>query len=296
MEWITLRKENKISEIKSLYIEPASGCNLSCKMCFRHKWLDEKIGEMSDETFSAVMDYLRENRCEKVFFGGMGEPLIHKDLPEMIKAVSMYSNKTEVLTNATLLTEDKLKKMIDGGLTRLWISMDGFSEAEYEKIRLGGRFNLICRNIRKFNELRENTDIGLGITFVVMEDNVDQLGYINDFADEFNVDTINISHAIPMDEDASAREFFDADIAVGKMHRYTGEKPDKPFDYCPFVEEKMCFVIWNGDVVPCMQLLHSSETFMFDKKRNFFISISSISIQTNNNINTKFLQIFIVLI
>lgn len=270
MEWVTLRKEKKESEIKKLYIEPTSRCNLSCKMCFRHKWIDESLGDMSEETFSEVMKYLREHRSETVFFGGMGEPLIHKNLTEMIKAVSEYSDKTEVLTNCTLLSEEMAKELIECGLTRLWVSMDGFSKDEYEKIRLGGRFDLICGNLKRFNELRKGTAVKLGITFVVMEDNLNQLKYINSFADEFDVDLMNISHAIPMYEDASAREFFDADVAVGKMERYTGEKPDKPFDYCPFVEEKMCFVKWNGDVVPCMQLLHSSETYMFDIKRNVY--------------------------
>ena len=36
--------------IEKLYIEPASACNLNCKMCFRHSWINEKFGFMSEKT------------------------------------------------------------------------------------------------------------------------------------------------------------------------------------------------------------------------------------------------------
>ncbi len=38
-------------------------------------------------------------------------------------------------------------------------------------------------------------------------------------------------------------------------------------DYCRFVQENNVFVKWNGDVSPCMGLLHPSETFLNDKHR-----------------------------
>ena len=38
-------------------------------------------------------------------------------------------------------------------------------------------------------------------------------------------------------------------------------------DHCPFVAENGCFIKWNGDVVPCMQLLHSAYTYLYEEKR-----------------------------
>ncbi|UKI36806.1 MAG: SPASM domain-containing protein [Clostridiales bacterium] len=37
--------------------------------------------------------------------------------------------------------------------------------------------------------------------------------------------------------------------------------------FCPFVEDGMTFIKSNGDVCPCMQLLHSSFTYLFEEKR-----------------------------
>ncbi|MBR5155081.1 MAG: radical SAM protein [Clostridia bacterium] len=270
MIWQTDKKENKISYIERLYIEPTSACNLSCKMCFRHSWLDEAIGSMSDETFENIYEYIKEYTPNTVFFGGMGEPLIHKNICSMIKKSSQFCKNTELISNGTCLTEELAENLLKSGLTRLWISMDGFSAEEYEKIRLGGRFKQITDNIKKFNELRKGTQAKLGITFVVMEENVHQLKLINDFADLYDVDLINISHAIPAGKNEAARDFYQKTIPVGKMHRLTDEYTPKPIEYCPFVEEKMCFIKWNGDIIPCMQLLHSSKTYMFEVEREVF--------------------------
>ncbi len=270
MIWQTDRKENEISHIEKLYIEPTSACNLSCKMCFRHSWIDETIGNMSDETFQNIYEYIKKHSPDTVFFGGMGEPLIHKNICSMIKDSSDFCKNVELITNGTCLTEELSKNLLKSGLTRLWISMDGFSAKEYEKIRLGGRFCQITDNIKQFNQLRQHTKTKLGITFVVMEENLDQLKLINDFADLYDIDLINISHAIPSVKNETAREFYQKPINVGKMHRLTEEYTPKPIEYCPFVEEKMCFVKWNGDIIPCMQLLHSSKTHMFEIERDVF--------------------------
>lgn len=259
--------ESNIDNIKKLYIEPTSACNLSCKMCFRHTWIDEEIGSMADETIESVFDYIREHKPETVFFGGMGEPLVHRRICEMVKMAAENCKNVELITNGTCLSAAASKALLESGLTRLWISMDGFSAEEYEKIRLGGRFELITKNIEMFNSLRQGTAARLGITFVVMAENEAQLELINGFADRYKVDIVNISHAIPGSSTPSAREFYKKDIPVGKMQRYGVGYEERSCEYCPFVKEGMCFVKWDGSVVPCMQLLHSSKTFMFDIER-----------------------------
>ena len=47
---------------------------------------------------------------QTIFFGGMGEPLVHKDILEMIRLAAETGADVELLTNGTLLTE----KMIYG--------------------------------------------------------------------------------------------------------------------------------------------------------------------------------------
>ncbi len=287
MIWQTDKKESKISYIDKLYIEPTSACNLSCKMCFRHSWIDEPIGSMSDKTFENIYEYIKKYSPNTVFFGGMGEPLIHKSICGMVAKSAEFCRNVELISNGTCLTAELSEMLLKSGLTRLWISMDGFSAEEYEKIRLGGRFKQITDSIRHFNELRKGTDTQLGITFVVMEENIDQLKLINSFADLYNVDLLNISHAIPSDKNEAARDFYQKPVNVGKMRRFTTDYTPKPIEYCPFIEEKMCFVKWNGDIIPCMQLLHSSATYMFEIERTVlshnFGNVNQVSLYDSYN-------------
>ncbi len=253
-----------------VYIEPTSKCNLNCSICFRHGWFDEKIGQMQPAAFKKVASGIATiHTVEEVFFGGMGEPLYHDNICEMV-AVLPQSLKKSLLTNGTMLSAQMSKKLIESGLNELWISMDGFDKECYEAIQLGSRFDLICENMRAFNIARKGTSVTLGITFVITPENINQLDKINSFADSFDVDILNISHMIP-GESIKEDELFAIhnreDIPVGKMRRFEYRKSETRENICPFIDNKCTFVRWDGKVVPCMQLLHNGYTYLYEEKR-----------------------------
>ena len=74
-------------KLRKLYIEPTSKCNLNCKMCFRNTWIDEELGNMSMEVFENTINTMPSS-VEKIFFGGMGEPLYHTKIIKMVKLAS----------------------------------------------------------------------------------------------------------------------------------------------------------------------------------------------------------------
>ena len=203
----------------------------------------------------------------EVFFGGMGEPLFHPDICEMMSLLPKRC-KRSLLTNGTMLTVERSAALIEAGLDELWISMDGFSRESYEAIHLGSRYELILNNIRAFNATRAGTDVRLCVTFVVTPENIDQLEQINAFADENGVDEINISHEIPGHPIPEEELLYHrTEIAVGKMRRYAPATALPKEHVCPFVSSNSVFVRWDGDVVPCMQLLHNTFTYLYEQKR-----------------------------
>ena len=55
---------------EKIYIEPTSMCNLGCAICFRHGWINEKLGRMSMEDFEKVRCSIKGLLSVKeVFFG-----------------------------------------------------------------------------------------------------------------------------------------------------------------------------------------------------------------------------------
>lgn len=253
---------------RKIYIEPTSMCNLACSICFRHQWIDEKTGHMSFDIYKRIIESLKQfNSVEEVFFGGMGEPLFHPMIVDMIKLIP-ENIKVTLLTNGTLLTKEMSNNLINAGLNEIWISMDGFEKECYEKIQIGSRFHLIMDNIKSFNIIRNDKNISLGITFVVTTDNIEQLENINNFTNMISADIINISHMIPGNPIKKDDTIYERnDIPVGKMKYFSYKNTIFEENKCPFIADHNVFIRWDGDVAPCMQLLHSCNTYLYEEKR-----------------------------
>lgn len=301
-------------KLKKLYIEPTSKCNLNCKMCFRNTWIDEELGNMTMETFHNAINTMPSG-VEKIFFGGMGEPLFHSNIIEMVKIASSKVKEVEILTNGTLLNEEMSKKLLEAGLTMLWISIDSLEPEGYEKIRVNSKLEKIINNIKTFNKLRQynvesnkaKNNVKLGIAFVAMKGNIAQLEKMPLFCAINGVSKVNISNLLPSDKrslddilysralgvDTSSELMFnilpeinipimDWNIqSVGNsMNKLLKSqvsslsicknKISRKSNHCKFIEEGCSFIKYNGNVSPCMGVLHSSETYLFDQKRKVY--------------------------
>ena len=302
-------------QIRKLYVEVSSRCNLACKMCFRHGWIGERFGDLDPAVFKDVLNDPVLSDTETVFFGGMGEPLVHPALADMAALASASGKKVELVTNGTLLTEKTIRELLKAGVTRIWVSIDELYE-NYGKIQIGSDFGLVQENLKTFNELRAGSNVRLGMTAVVMRDNIASLRRIREFAEHFEADDLNLSHIIPnRPEDIEQALWPMCDVAaikavtdkIGYIWRFEGIDlgteipmfkfskrykdllfPDerslqeaelfswkgKPVtrrvNWCRFIEEGHCFIRWDGDVSPCMGLLHTADTYLNDHKRRIW--------------------------
>ena len=291
--------------LKKLYIEPTSRCNLNCTMCFRKTWLDEPFANMETHVFDAAMETMPES-VETVFFGGMGEPLFHPDILHMVCTAAAKGKRVELLTNGTLLTQETAEALLGAGLCELLVSVDSFEAGGYESIRQNSNFTLIKRHIAGYNAARaerESCQAKLGIAFVAMKSNVGQLGALARFAAEYKVDDVNISNVIPTDEASQQESLYQRiisleiesqavdgiypQISLPMMDPRLSEVREGLLElfgsaanvqlngvtllqrkkYCRFVEEGNAFVRHDGDVSPCMALLHSGATYLDGSRR-----------------------------
>lgn len=235
--------------MKRLYLEPSSVCNLNCSMCFRNNWIDETQGIMSEAVINKVYDYIADaSDLESVMLAGMGEPLLHTRITQIVKGISRCGKKAELLTNATLLDEKMCNELIKAGLDILWVSLDKSHMESADKASKS-----IIKNIKYFNYVKKDS-CRLGLTFVSSDLDVE---WIYSFSRELCYDKINISGMIP--EGPTDKIYSLNDILCEDRRKWR--------NYCPFIEEEKCFIKWNGDVCPCMPLLHSSYTYFYDEKR-----------------------------
>ena len=92
---------------------------------------------MSLEVWHQTLAEIRETAFIVQFYF-QGEPLLNKDLPQMIREAHEAGLYTIVSTNAQALTESLAKELVVAGLDRIIISMDGLTQESYSAYRIGG--------------------------------------------------------------------------------------------------------------------------------------------------------------
>lgn len=90
-------------DIRKVYIEPTTRCNLNCITCVRNAWEDE-TADMEMSTFNAILRQLRGFRSIRaVVLGGFGEPFYHPHILDMIRDIKALGLEVTISTNGTLL-------------------------------------------------------------------------------------------------------------------------------------------------------------------------------------------------
>src|SRR5215470_3389777 len=105
-----------------LYLETTNRCNLLCTTCPRTFEDLEPPADMSWELFTGIVDQIPD--IARVVLHGVGEPMLVKDLPRMIRHLKERGAYVLFNTNGTMLTAKKGRELSQTGLDELRVSLD----------------------------------------------------------------------------------------------------------------------------------------------------------------------------
>jgi tungsten cofactor oxidoreducase radical SAM maturase len=273
-----------LPDMRKLYIQPTSGCNLHCRTCIRNVW-DETEDQMSMSTFERLVESLNNlPNLTRVVFSGFGEPLTHPNILEMIEAVRERNLAVTVGSNGLLMDAEMARELVKLGVDRLVVSMDGVKPETYASIR-GGMLSQVLSNIRLLNEVKSqlaSLTPALGIEFVVLKTNVSELAELTRLASRLNAARVLVSNVLPYTEEMRNEILYgyeprppfsaggwpvkaDAWVIWGilelpRMH-WGAERR------CRFVQDRAIVVGWNGGVSPCFALSHNYSYFAVDGRK-----------------------------
>lgn len=168
---------------KNLMIELTNACNLRCTMCY-NRLMKRKKGFMDGETYKLILENAKEIGIEMIGLYTTGESLLHPRIFDYIKlAKDMGFRYVYLTTNGNLLNEEKIKKIFESGLDSIKFSIDGTSKESYEKIRVGGTFEILYGNIKMLREMRDKLGSKLKIyaSFVLTNENSHELKEFKNF-------------------------------------------------------------------------------------------------------------------
>ena len=229
-------KENPINFILRdfplhLDIESTSACNLKCTFCDKLPVLKSgQLGFIDLSLYKKIIDEGEKYKLCSVKLSYRGEPLLHKNIVEMVA----YAKSKGVLdvyfnTNGMLLTESMSEKLIDAGLNRISISIEGTDPLTFEKERVGAKFDVIFDNIKMLTKFKKEKNVSypkLRIQTVVLPGlNLDE------YRDFWG----------PRCDEVAAVDYKDAD------HREKGIVANWA---CPQLWQRMT-IEWGGAVLPC---------------------------------------------
>lgn len=161
-------------------------------MCPRNdpKFKDQ---EMSFKSFAKILDQLPFIR--EVELTGLGEPLLHKELFRMIEYAKKKKIRTVVTTNATLLNEKNIERVLKSGLNVMHVSIDSADPETFKSIRVGTTLEKVTMNLKNLIEQRNRAGSKLRIVInsILMMRNYHQLEDMIKLCADAGVDAISFS-------------------------------------------------------------------------------------------------------
>lgn len=147
-------------------IEMTQYCNARCDFC--NCWKTEVSPHLGD--YLGMVKTL--NPLVLALTGG--EPLIRKDLPDIVRQIKQNSRWIYVytVTNGSLLTEEKAHQLWDAGLDQLSISLNYLGDKQDEERQLEGLYEHIATLVPRLIAGRVDNIL---FNTVIMEENLDQI-------------------------------------------------------------------------------------------------------------------------
>lgn len=134
-----------------------------------------------------------------VNLSGHGETLLHPNFMEMLEKVIRAGCRVRFQTNGTILTPQKIEKIIRAGVEEIAISIDAATPELFERIRRRARLDKILQNIRLINETKKRlrTDRPqLGFEFVAMRQNIHEFPSVVRMAGELEVVNFTVAELV----------------------------------------------------------------------------------------------------
>ena len=241
-------------------VDPSDACNFQCKFCpTGDRVLMKEIGRplkvMDFSLYKKIIDDICEfeKNIKVLRLYKDGEPLINPDFAKMVRYAKEKNcaQKIDTTTNGSLLTPDLNREIIDAGLDRINISVEGINSEQYlnfSKYKLN--FKKFVANIKDLYDNKKQCEIVIKINGDILSDNDKDLFYeiFGDIADG-----VYIEHVM-----SCWPEFELNDVQVNQKYGIYGQEIKEilvcPYPFYSFAinsdgKASLCFLDWSKKLI-----------------------------------------------
>lgn len=237
-----------------LNIEPTTLCNLSCPICpaiqSGSRELNNKSGKEKFLSVSLHNRLIKESRGRSaiISYSGNGEPLLHPNLPEMIR-VSRQSGSFIFVTTSLQAPLEALKKVLSAKPDYLVISIHAANEEDMRILQPGASFTHLLKALEFISKLskKDKPYIHLkGVMTSLLEGHVNEIYKLADIA---GADKVSIKRMVLFNNTSEKAQNLIKNLIPSK--KYTLNNTGSWKMYCDKARTQ-AVIMANGSVTPCV--------------------------------------------
>ena len=164
-------------------------CPLQCPYCSNPLDFAKQEKELTTAQWIKVFEEARGMGAVQIGFSG-GEPLVRKDLPELIRAARDLGFYTNLITSGIGLTEKKIDAFAKAGLDHIQISFQASDEEL--NAALAGNAKAFQQKLAMAKAVKAH-GYPMVLNFVLHRHNIDQIDKIIDLSIELDADDVELA-------------------------------------------------------------------------------------------------------
>jgi AdoMet-dependent heme synthase len=206
------------NQINKIHWNTLSQCNMRCHFCYLWRRPDSAI-----LTTNIAKQLIEEaSKCVEWFVFGGGDPLMRKDLLELVEFASRVKLKIDLQTNAVLISQTNSDYLFKR-LNRLGLSLDGENADTHDSVRnYSGNFDMVMTAIK----LAESANTPVTIRTLVCNENLHRLKHIADILINFScIQKWSLRQFVPLGRGQKfqsqfgiSKDQFDEEILIIESH------------------------------------------------------------------------------
>lgn len=273
-----------------LEIGLTNACNHRCIFC-AVDYTGYKPDRIDSELLINNLKEVAPKGVKSIIYAGEGEPLLHKDAPDIINRTKCLGIDAAMSTNGVLLTPEVSKDCLKS-LTWIRFSVAGITDETYDKIQCGrqGDLSKVLSNMEEAVKVKREQHLHttLGVQLLLLPDNKDEIVQMGKRLKEIGVDYFTIKpfsqhpqsqhilqvdykEMIELEQEVKALESEDYKIY---FRAYSMQKLEckRCYEHCwalPF----MVYVDAKGNLWPCIVFMGKEELKYGNLNEESFVEI-----------------------
>ena len=177
-----------------IFWEVTKGCNLRCIHC---RATATELMSPRDLSTPQALDIIAQiaSYANPILVLSGGEPLYRRDIFELARYATEKGLRVALATNGTMVTKDLARRIVDAGVKRVSISLDGADATTHDTFRgIPGAFDAAVYGLRNLKQLGMSVQINMTIA----RHNARQLPRVLDLARGLGADALHTFLLVPV--------------------------------------------------------------------------------------------------